>query len=317
MPDDRLKNSFTSADGIPVKLMLHMAAARKLRPIHVQWMPTNRCNLNCPWCSCAERDRSVEMDLPTARKVIGDLALLGCKAATITGGGEPLMHRDLPEMLACFADHGIKIGLVTNGILLDRLDKLSLSRLTWCRISHGDNRVLDEKYAAALKEAVSVRSVDWGLSYLIGRELKQQELRRVVCFANEFGLTHVRVVTDILDPGVTLSGVKEALEGIDDSKVICQDRSSPSIPTGNCWIAYVKPVILPDWRVGPCCGYQYALDPPTRDMPPCMVVGDARDLKAIYDDPKPLRFPCRRCYYAEYNQVLSAVADGVRHEEFL
>ena len=307
--------SFTAADSIPVKLIGNDGAA-KLRPLHVQWLPTNRCNLSCRFCSCSERNRGLQMEMPTARMVIVELAELGCRAVTITGGGESLMHPDIVEMIEWFTDNDIAVGLVTNGLLLDRLSIDTLSQLTWCRISNGDDRELNRDYQKILERAVAAE-VDWAFSHVVGRQPNFDEIRRIVEFANQHEFTHVRIVSDISDAAnVDLGPVEERLKGIDEL-VIYQGRQHPVRWEGDCWIGYVKPVIAPDWSIYPCCGVQYALDPPSNDLPPSMAMGSALDLAELYDSPQSWRFPCVRCYYTQYNKMLAAMVSDVRHREFV
>ncbi len=314
-PKSNMRASYAAADEIPYKLVMHPDAPN-LRPIHVQWMPTNKCNLNCSFCSCSERDMGVEMDWEVAAKVIDDLHYWGCRAVTITGGGEPLCHPQLNKMITRFSACGMDIGLVTNGTLLHTLPRVSLDSLTWCRISHDDSRPFTIQYHLLLMKTVLFADVDWAFSYVISSEPKIDHIKRVVDFAERYNFTHVRIVTDILNPDVSaLREVREALQGQDDL-VIYQPRRAPG-PGNACLIGYPKPVILPDWRIAPCCGYQYAHNPPTKDLPDSMAIGDARDLAAFYDDQKPHNFGCTTCYYMGYNHALAAIRGGVDHGEFV
>ena len=86
------KQSFSAADTIPGKLLanegvIDYVKARKILPYHVQINPTNRCSLKCSFCSCANRDKTVEMDWKLCSNVVEGFHALGAKAFTITGGG--------------------------------------------------------------------------------------------------------------------------------------------------------------------------------------------------------------------------------------
>ena len=41
-----------------------------------------------------------------------------------TGGGEPLTHPDAKEIIEYACDCGFSVGLVTNGLLLDKIDEV-------------------------------------------------------------------------------------------------------------------------------------------------------------------------------------------------
>ena len=312
-----IKHSYTSADSIPPKLLLN-SGVKDLLPIHVQWMPTNKCNLNCKFCSCSERNKSLEMDITKAKAVIQELSGLGCKAVTVTGGGEPLCHPQIVEMLECFAEHDIAIGLVTNGTLINKLDKKTLSLLTWCRISSGDDRQLTPRYQKLLESVVgSSANVDWAFSHVVTHNADFQNIRNLVNFANDWKFTHVRIVADILNADILdIEPLREYLSGV-DSRVIYQARNKP-VPSKSCAIGYVKPVIDPEFKMYLCCGVQYALEEPSKDVPRQLCMGSAFNLAEIYGPERKLfHVNCIRCYYESYNAVLRPLTQGITHKEFL
>ena len=309
-----MRASYTAANAIPVKLFLHGESAQ-LRPIHVNWLPTNRCNLNCPFCSCAKRDKGQEMPLMEALKVIHDFGDLGCKAVTITGGGEPLCHPHLTEMIEQFVECGMDVGLVTNGLLLDRLNETTLGLLTWCRVSNADHRQLTNAYQNVLDRATQV-PIDWAFSHVVGPEPNLEEIERIVKYADRREFTHVRLVGDLRQPTeVSMQAVRARLRGIDE-RVIYQPRKE-YVASNSCLAGYVKPVVGPDFKMYLCCGVQYALAEPSDDLPEELCMGDARDLGAVYRDPKPFKVPCVRCYYQAYNDVLHALTSQIKHGNFV
>ena len=322
-----IRASFTAADAIPVKVLLDRDlwnATRRgiITPIHLQIMPTNTCNQNCPFCSCAARDKSQVMPLEMAREIITMAVGLGTKAVTITGGGEPLCYPWLDELIACFATYHVKVGLVTNGLLLHKVSADTLKKVTWCRISSGDDRSFDTRYQARLERAVwSAPSVDWAFSHVITATPNLLTIGRLVDFANRNKFTHVRLVADIFVPEtVDMEFVRSSLAKmkIDDCRVVYQARNQPT-KGGDCYICYLKPVIGPDAKVYTCCGAQYAFDPPPHDMPKELCLGDARDLESIIaNSRKPFDGSiCSRCYYSQYNLVLRTMLSEIKHAEFV
>jgi len=257
------------------------------------------------------------MDIMIAKVVIWQLSKLGCSAVTITGGGEPLCHPDISEMLKHFKLAGIKIGLVTNGYLLGKLSREDLSTLTWCRISHSDERRLTDKYRNTLEIALTMApQVDWAFSYVLSESPNVDGVLEIVDFANVHGFTHVRLVSDILHPTADFEPTRKALAGR-DHRVIYQPRDTPS-PANRCVIGYIKPVIAADFNIYMCCGVQYALDPPSRDMPEQLCMGNAQRLEEIYSRPfKIFETECVRCYYHKYNNLLLPIAEEICHKEFL
>ncbi len=84
---------------------------------------TDRCNIRCVYCMPETVDVSAEGDrllsFEEIERVVRVAATLGIDKIRLTGG-EPLVRRDLPGLVARIAAiPGIKdIGLTTNGILL-------------------------------------------------------------------------------------------------------------------------------------------------------------------------------------------------------
>jgi len=328
MDKESLKNSFTAADSLPIKLITDYGVMKKIRdkkvipPIHAQFIPTNRCNMSCPFCSCAEDDRNTEISLPNAKKIIDGLADLGTLAVTITGGGEPILHPYFDEIVEYFSKYNIEIGLVTNGLLLNAIDSTTLDKIKWCRISNGDHRKFTAVYKENLYKAISLHpEIDWSFSHVVSKDPNYPEIKILVEFANANNFTHIRLVSDLLEPDtVPMDSVKEYLEnwGVDTSIVIFQPRKQAN-PGGPCYIGYLKPLIGADCKVYACCGVQYAFDPPPKHLPKELCLGSAFNMKTIIKNSrKPLDGSiCTKCYYQNYNQVLRAAVSDIEHRKFL
>jgi len=323
-----IKTSFTAADSIPLKVLLdkdlmhETHCNNKLIPLHIQFLPTNRCNMNCRFCSCSGRDATLEMDFDLACTIIEKCRKAGTKAVTITGGGEPLMYPRFTDMVNCFHTNSIKIGLVSNGLLLHKVSKEALDRITWCRISNDDQRTFGGVYREHLSGVVSGSpGVDWAFSHVVSSNPNVDEIARIVEFANEHSFTHIRLVADLFQPEeVNMEQLKETLRsrGVDDAKVIYQGRKVFE-RGGECFIGYLKPLIGPDGKVYACCGVQYALEVPSRDLPAELCLGNALDIAGIIDRSSvPLDGSiCLKCYYMNYNTLLRGMLKSVVHKEFV
>lgn len=317
--------SFTAAGTLPVKLiqgqeLVTQVRTGKIPPIHVQLNLTNRCNLNCGFCSCTKRDRQAELSLEQVFMAMSRFRSLGCKAVTITGGGEPLLHPDINFIMKMIAyDLDIKIGLVTNGT---KLHNLSVhDAITWCRISSSDDR--EPKWDVIRAAVLLGPRIDWAFSHVLTRTPNWERLGQLVEFANVHGFTHVRIVADLLDLGLSAANVQAAREyltesGIDDHLVIYQDRAAYAHGRTNCGISLLKPVLGADGGIYPCCGVQYAQDPPGRDLVPSMRMGGLDDIGCIWQDQAVFNGSvCSRCYYDGYNLALELLASKLDHEEFV
>ncbi len=87
-------------------------------PLLVSWNITYRCNLACRYCGL-HRDSPAEAGTQEVLAMVGTLARLGAQAVGFSGG-EPLVRRDLPTVVAACRDHGLAVSIQTNGLLLRR-----------------------------------------------------------------------------------------------------------------------------------------------------------------------------------------------------
>jgi radical SAM protein with 4Fe4S-binding SPASM domain len=84
------------------------------------WELTLQCNLNCGHCgSHAGSRRPNEMDAATAKRVAGELAAMGCRRLTLSGG-EPTLCSYWPDVARVATDGGVKVNMITNGLKTDR-----------------------------------------------------------------------------------------------------------------------------------------------------------------------------------------------------
>ena len=84
------------------------------------WELTLQCNLNCGHCgSHAGSRRPNEMDAATAKRVAGELAAMGCRRLTLSGG-EPTLCSYWPDVARVATDGGVKVNMITNGLRTDR-----------------------------------------------------------------------------------------------------------------------------------------------------------------------------------------------------
>src|SRR3989344_1908979 len=99
-------------------------------PTMIHFAPTLRCNLRCKYCSIwQEGNIKEELSLEEWKKFLKDLhEWLGEAHIGITGG-EPLLRKDIFEMLDYMCMTGLKPSLTTNGILLTHNAIEKLSRL--------------------------------------------------------------------------------------------------------------------------------------------------------------------------------------------
>jgi len=321
------KSSFTAASTLPKKLITNIdliaqAKLHQIRPIHVQLNPTNACPLHCSFCSCEHRDRTATMPFTTTKELLAKFWKLGTRAVTLTGGGEPLMYPEINDLIEYIADCDMGVGLVTNGVLADRLDRTACEKLTWCRISASDEQTINTKRLERLIDL----PVDWSFSYVLTGTSDIANLVRCIEFANAHRFTHVRIVDDILHTGALSVHPTEQVRaelariGIDDHLVIYQGRKEYAHGHKRCLISLLKPNIDPQGRMLPCCGVQYATDVPSLTFDERFMMNRDRTIDDVYKEQSFFDGSvCSRCYYADCNEILGMLwdAETLVHQDFI
>jgi pyrroloquinoline quinone biosynthesis protein E len=149
---------------------------------------THRCPLQCPYCSNPlELDRvKGELDTASWLRVLDEAAALGVLQVHFSGG-EPLVRRDLPALVAHAARAGLYTNLITSAVLLDqeRLDELVAAGLDHVQISFQDvddvegDRVAGYRNAQFLKREAAARVRAAGLPLTVNAVVHRQNLGRL------------------------------------------------------------------------------------------------------------------------------------------
>jgi cyclic pyranopterin phosphate synthase len=140
---------------------------REIRSVRVS--VTDKCNFRCTYCMPAEGlewlKREEILSFEEIQRLVGILAAMGVDEVRLTGG-EPLVRRDLPELVRMLAEtKGVRdLSLTTNGILLDKLAEplvgaglkrlnVSLDSLSHTRFAEITRRNALDRVLAGLAEA--------------------------------------------------------------------------------------------------------------------------------------------------------------------
>jgi len=308
-------SSYTAASAFPSKLLHNKVVEKgKINPIHIQITPTNTCNLHCSFCSCDDVDKKKSISYEKIEEIFDICSKYGTKAATITGGGEPLIHPKINEIIRYAGKKGIECGLVTNGTLLKKLEPQN--NLTWCRISCSDDRKHD---ADILEYAIKNNpKTDWAFSYVVTRKPDYSNINTLIGFANKWKFSHIRLVSDLFD----LENVPDMEEikkniHLDDNLVIYQGRKDSTRGDKNCYISLLKPVICPEGMFG-CCGIQYSIHGQKKDMIKEMRMCKLDEIKETYKHQKIFNgSTCDVCFYSQYNDSLSKILNKPEHVNFV
>lgn len=322
--------SYQAASSFPYKMVYSADVMEKLvqgvvLPFHVSLSPTNLCNRRCHFCSCADRKVTDQFSLDSIQELYKVLSYCGTRAITITGGGEPLLHRQINEIIMSCP---FEMGLVTNGDALERLELPALNRLTWMRVSCGDDFNNLSLLARVWDRAINGGKPDWALSYVLSSEkINIENLLDHVRFTLSNGFSHIRIVNDIIDASQDGRSALEAsnfvlgaLRSADllDERVIIQDRARPCSGVNPCLVSLLRPFIASDGQVYACCGLQYALGDDRRDLPREHSMGHWSELPEIIDSQRYFDGRvCKVCYYGAYNEALRVLTGPIAHGAFI
>jgi 12,18-didecarboxysiroheme deacetylase len=154
--------------------------SRDKKPV-VVWNMTRRCNLRCVHCYSSSQNIRYgnELTPAEAKAMIRDLATFG-SPVILFSGGEPLMHRDLPELARYAVDQGMRAVISTNGTLITRqkaavFKEIGLSyvgvSLDGMKVTHDHFRGVEGAFDTAMKGIRTCRDlgIKVGVRFTINR----------------------------------------------------------------------------------------------------------------------------------------------------
>jgi pyrroloquinoline quinone biosynthesis protein E len=166
---------------------------------------THRCPLQCPYCSNPIELARVADELGTDEwlRLIDEAAALGILQIHFSGG-EPLVRRDLPQLVGHARAAGLYSNLITSGVLLDaeKLKVLAEAGLDHVQISIQDtdpaNADKISAYPGGLqKKRAAAQAVHRaGLALTINAVVHRQNLDRLdemIAFAEDVGAERIEI----------------------------------------------------------------------------------------------------------------------------
>lgn len=104
-------------------------------PLIVEFDPTTACNMLCPECISGLLLNQGQIDLARTLALIDEFHRCGVRGVIFIGGGEPLAHKGMPAPILHCREHGIAVGLTTNGTLIGRYLQAIAEHVSWTRVS--------------------------------------------------------------------------------------------------------------------------------------------------------------------------------------
>jgi len=120
-------------------------------PYHVELHPADRCNIDCFFCSTATLRGTDELPLTRLEQLMAELKDAGTRSIRLSGGGEPLFHRRIKDVLASIGASGIPIENVTTNAVLLREEIASLLADSCDQITVSLNTGDAETYASMMQ----------------------------------------------------------------------------------------------------------------------------------------------------------------------
>jgi MoaA/NifB/PqqE/SkfB family radical SAM enzyme len=348
--EQRLERIYTSTS---TKLLQHMDRLQEARtkghwrPITLQLAPTDRCNLDCIFCSVKHRNfeqveglvkkygRNVvvgkpkekpdELSMEQIKTAVEDLMSVGpLKSVEVTGGGDPTMYPQVNELIDYLHGKGLEVGMITNGLLVKKVLKPStLDKLTWLRVSLS---YLDKENFYTPPEVVDdidlpkIKGV-LGFSYVWNEFSTEQKLEKIAQLAERYGVRFVRIVPNCLnveEQARFKQTVNAHIENINKKfgKEVLFFQTKDYSVHPNCYIGWLKPYLN-------CDGYFYhcsAVPLYNQKFTPHWRMGAYNEVRKIWSQKGPFN-ACKcepgKCFYAEQNRILDSLFVNVPHKNFV
>ncbi|MCM8786804.1 MAG: radical SAM protein [Candidatus Omnitrophica bacterium] len=125
------------------KLMYHIdrvyewLGGKVIYPIYLEVAPSGLCNHRCIYCGLDFMEyKPIFLKTEIFKKRLKELANLGIKSIMYAGEGEPLLNKDIIELIRYTKNCNIDVALTTNGVLLDKnFLRNTLGYLSWIKVS--------------------------------------------------------------------------------------------------------------------------------------------------------------------------------------
>ncbi|MCW4033969.1 MAG: radical SAM protein, partial [Candidatus Bathyarchaeota archaeon] len=322
-------------------------STEKYVPLVVSWNVTLKCNLKCSHCYINAKDTDFGNELSTdaAKMLIHQITEVS-KPLLILSGGEPLLRDDIYEIIRYGADRGMRMGMGSNGMLIDDkvAKKLKDAGMWTVAISldssiperHDEFRGVKGCWERAVNAIKALKAA--GLEVQVNCTVTQQnydEVDDIMALAEELGVDNFHLFflvptgrgTELEDitPEMYEEMIKNTLAKTSKHKLNVKPSCAPQFMR----VAKEQGVDMSRWVRGCMAGLYYCRIYPTGEVTPCpympVSLGNIRD-KSFKDiwfnsevfnalrDFDQLKGKCRLCEHREVCGGCRARAYGVTTE---
>jgi MoaA/NifB/PqqE/SkfB family radical SAM enzyme len=159
-------------------------------PFMVEIDPTSFCDLACPECVSNDLLNTSRFTTDRLIEMAYELVDIGVKAVIFVGGGEPLVHPAMEQVLEICGKGGMKIGIITNGTQLHKFIRQLSEYAEWVRVSvdasspetfelfrpHRSGKNVFEKVIENMRELKTAGLRSLGYSFLLMARMKGSEV---------------------------------------------------------------------------------------------------------------------------------------------
>ena len=161
---------------------------------------TNRCNLHCKMCDIPLQKHE-ELATYQWKEIISDFASLGAETVVFSGG-EPLLRKDLLELIAFAKESSLKVCITSNGVMInkDLAKELSEAGVDVINISIDGLEVIHDylrgegnfnKALEALKY-LKINNIELTIATMVSR-YNYKDLVSIVNLAKNLGVTTIKL----------------------------------------------------------------------------------------------------------------------------
>jgi MoaA/NifB/PqqE/SkfB family radical SAM enzyme len=295
---------------------------RPVSPVMIHMSLTNKCNLDCSYCCYGSRDLKDTLSLEQAMSAIDQFTKLGTRGLELTGGGDPSMSPHMGTVISYAKSKGMDVGLITNGISLDKFGDYAKD-LQWMRVSlhglnYGDRLV--GKMGRTVDKAREVNpNIDISSVY-IWTTGSEDTIQKVADFTTKYRIP-TRVTPDLTlgkdSIDYMMASVGDAMKASGGDYLFLSDFNvKTDRQHDRCYMHLVKPFVFTDGNVYDCPSL--ALSPENKlNVNDKFKVCSIDDIFETYSQPsKPRLLDCLFCKYSMNNEFIDDLKRDLKHGNF-
>lgn len=280
----------------------------KPQPINLVIGLTGKCNLKCPFCCCFD-NKPINIDFDKLINFIEKLTP-PLKSVELLGG-EPLLYPYINEVIEFCHKKGLKIGIMTNGTLLNNIKKENYEKIEWLRVSINHYIDNDKKY----NPVYIPDNVYYGFNYIYYKQIENSfSFEKLINFKDKYKGLYIRISLDRECDSETKTKYCDLLEksrGLKNHGVFMKPLVSDEPYKGKCYIGYLKPLLEWDGKVYNCCTELEVIGHSSKQC-----ITDIDHPEKLLQYPKDRIMSCRRCFYINHNNYIKNMLSSI-HKEFL